>query len=260
MSQTLPLQVNKGTGQPVVLLHGLGTNYKSWTYVTRNLDYKRLHIFAFDLLGFGDAPKPDAKYTVKDHAEAVIKAMDKQGVKDAIVAGHSMGCLVALEVARQRPDLVKQLVLLGAPLYKVIPKKRWWKRLLHIEGVYFTIFNFLKDNPELTITAAKSADKFLPLVRGMEITEETWEPFRRSLTNTVMQTEPFKTACSIRTPTFMVYGLLDVFVSKGNLKKVARHNKRYMRLRTMLGPHEITPLQGKKIARLVASLAEGHKK
>src|SRR5690606_2936322 len=139
----------------------------------------------------------------------VIATLDKHRISNAFIAGHSMGCLVAIEIAKQRPDLAKQLILLGAPLYKTIPKPHRWKRLLRIEGMYFTIFNILKDNPDMTIKAAKSAHALLPLLHGMEVTEETWQPFRRSLSNTIMQTESFKTVSDLRVPALFVYGILD---------------------------------------------------
>ena len=112
----LPVKIDKGDGRPLVLLHGLGNNYKSWTYVLHEVDHRRFRVIAFDLLGFGDAPKPDVDYTLQDHATAVIATLDKHGIQKAFIAGHSMGCLVALEVAKQRPDLAARLILLGAPL------------------------------------------------------------------------------------------------------------------------------------------------
>ncbi len=249
---TLPVQVNKGHGEPVILLHGLGTNYKSWTYVLRALDYSRLHVIALDLLGFGDAPKPqEIDYTLAEHAKAVIATLDKLGIDDAVIAGHSMGCLVALEIARTRPDLAKRLILLGAPLYKTIPQHSRPKWFMNREGTYFKIFNLLKHNPEMTITAAKSADRLLPVLHGMEVTKETWPAFRASLTHTIMQTKSYETACHIQTPVLLVYGVLDFFVSKRNLRDVVRQNRTFVRMRTVLGPHEITPLQGKKIARII---------
>lgn len=235
-----------------MLLHGLGTNYKSWTFVLRRLDYKKSRVIALDLLGFGDAPKPrNCTYTVNDHAKAVIKTLDSLGVTNATLAGHSMGCVVAIEVAKLRPDLAHNLVLLGAPLYKTMPTPSWRSKLKLPENTYFAIFSFLKDNPELTITGAKAAEKTLPAVKGMEITKETWPAFKSSLNHTVMQCESYKDVLHLKTPTLLVCGLLDVFVIRKNLKNLARKNKRFVKFKTVLGPHEITPLQGKTIAKLL---------
>jgi len=252
MQTRLPVQINKGSGDPVVLIHGLGNNHKSWTYVLENFDYSKNKVIAVDLLGFGDAPKPtDVDYTAADHADAVIQTLDNLGIKDAVIAGHSMGCLVATEVARKRPDLVSRLVLLGSPIFKKLPGKfdkvKFWKR----EDLYSKLFKIISAEKDLTLAAANGVVQFLPLIKGMEVTEETWPAFKKSLRNTIIQTQTYKDLTKIETPTSLLYGVLDLFVIKKNLKSVARRNKKYVTYSTAIGPHEITPVNGKKIAELL---------
>lgn len=254
MSQLLPVKINKGSGEPLILLHGLGNNYKSWTYVLEEIDYTKNNVVAFDLLGFGDAPKStDIDYTPGDHADAVIESMDKIGVKNAIVAGHSMGCIVAAKVAEKRPDLVARLVLLGAPIFKHRPRKTdrlmFWRR----EDAYTSIFKVIAKNPDVTLPAANALDVVAPLLKGMEITEETWPSFQKSLRNTIMQTQTYKDLLTLKTPTLLIYGRLDFFVIKHNLKKVAKANSAYITFETLIGPHEITPIHGKSIVELIQS-------
>lgn len=252
MKTTLPVHVNKGTGNPIVLIHGLGNNYKSWTYVLENIDYTRNQVIAMDLLGFGDADKPtDCDYTTIDHANAVIATLDELGVKNALVSGHSMGCLVAAEVARQRPDITKNLVLLGDPLFKHLPRRydrfKFWQK----EDLYSKIFRIISTQKDMTLAAANGVVQFLPLIKGMEVTEETWPAFKKSLRNTIIQTQSYKDLVKLETPTLMLYGVLDLFVIKRNLKSAARHNKKFITLETALGPHEITPVHGKSLAKLL---------
>ncbi|UTX51400.1 alpha/beta hydrolase [Candidatus Saccharibacteria bacterium TM7i] len=256
MSHILPIQINKGNGPTVVLLHGLGNNYKSWTFVLRRFNYKKVHVVAFDLLGFGDAPKPKGHpYTPEEHAKAAIQTMDTLNLTNVILAGHSMGCIVAIEIAKQRPDLVQHLALFGAPLYEKLPTRSWLERFRFPENTYFTIFSFLKNNPDFTITSAKSASKTLPTVKGMEINEATWPAFKASLNNTIMQFGSYKDALRLRTPTLLVGGLLDFFIIRKNLQKIAHQNPKFVTFKSLLGTHEITPLQGRKIARLLQQLA-----
>lgn len=256
-NNALPVKVDHGDSEiALVLLHGLGNNHLSWTYVDKQLQESPYRVVIPDLLGFGDAPKPESKYTPKDHADAVITTIDKLGLKRVVLAGHSMGCIVAVEIAKQRPDLVKRLVLLGAPLYKKLPRGGWRSKLSRAENGYFTIFNYLKKNPDVTITAATGADIMLPALKGMEITDETWPAFRASLHNTIMQIETYKDIKTIRVPTLLIYGTLDVFVIKKHLKSLARANRRYVKYKKTLGPHEITPLEGKYIAKLLIEQLE----
>lgn len=248
---TLPVQLDKGTGQPLVLLHGLGTNYKSWQFVLEHIDYEKWRVIALDLIGFGDAPKPNnIDYTPRNHAEAVVATLDKLGIKAATFAGHSMGCLVCIDIASNWPDRVRSLVLLGAPLYKTAPKTgNWWHKLTKAEGLYFALFDVIKNNPDAVQTGGKLANELLPFVKGMEITDETWPAFKKSLENTVMQTNSFRQAVSLRVPTLFVTGLLDVFIIRKNINLVHRANRRHTTVTLTLGPHELTPRQGRKIAR-----------
>lgn len=257
----LPIQVDRGGGPAIVLLHGLGNNFRSWTYVLDHLDDSRNRIIAVDLLGFGDAPKPDVEYSADAHADAVIRVLEDLDVGPAIVAGHSMGCIVAAKVATERPELVERLVLLGAPTFTYIrsAKKRRGLRDLHLldllrrgaEDRYSAIFRLIAEKPDLTIGAAGALENWAPMVKGMEITDETWPAFKSSLQHTILQTQTYRDLRVIETPTVLLYGHLDVFVIKRNLKRIARRNRTHVEYRAAIGPHEITPIHGKSIAELL---------
>jgi pimeloyl-ACP methyl ester carboxylesterase len=251
---TLPVQVDEGTGPAIVLLHGLGNNFRSWTYVLEHVDRGANRVVAVDLLGFGDAEKPAIEYTPTAHAAAVIDTLDNLDLGPVVLAGHSMGCIVAATVARDRPDLVDRLVLLGAPTFARVGHRRF--SLRRLEDSYTLLFDAIGDSPDLTMAAAQALDTVAPLVKGMEITDATWPAFRSSLRHTIMQTGTFHDLVATDIPTLLVYGHLDLFVIKRNLKAIARRNKRAVSYRTMLGPHEITPIEGEVIARLLQDPAE----
>lgn len=254
MPYTLPVKIDKGTGTPLVLLHGLGNNYKSWSYVLEHLDYTKWRVIVLDLLGFGDAPKPDVQYTPNNHADAVIATLDKLGVEKAVFAGHSMGCIVVIEIAHGHPDRVEKLALFGAPLYKVKPRNTWWRKIMRAEGTYFSLFEVVQSNPDAMKAGGKIADELLPFVKGMEITDETWPAYKKSLEYTIMQYESYKKAVGLQTPTLFVNGLLDFFIIRKNIRDIRRANKRYVRIRRVLGPHELTPRQGKTAAKIIDRL------
>ncbi len=66
-----------------------------------------------------------------------------------------------------------------------------------------------------------------------------------------MQFDTFAKAKELCVSTLFVNGLLDVFIIRRNIKEVRRANRRYVRIRRALGPHELTPRQGRTIARIV---------
>lgn len=251
MNNTLPIQLDKGIGQPLVLLHGLGNNYKSWSYVLEHIDYTKWRVIALDLLGFGDAPKPNIKYTPRAHADAVMATLDKLGVKKATFAGHSMGCIVALELAAEWPERSSGLVLFGAPLYRVAPRAGWWRKLTRAEGLYFYVFEIVKNNPDAVQAGGKIADDLVPLVKGMEITEQTWPAYKSSLEYTIMQVETYKKALKLQTKALYVCGFFDMFIITKNIRNIRKGNRKYARVKRTLGPHELTPRQGKTCAEIL---------
>lgn len=254
MTHILPVKVDKGTGAPLVLLHGLGNNHRSWKFVMDHIDYSQWRVIVVDLLGFGDAPKPDVGYTPKDHADAVLATLDSLGIDTAVIAGHSMGCIVAIDIAHRYPERVSQLALFGAPLYKQKPRANWWRKLTRAEGLYFSLFEVVKKNPEAIQAGGQIADDLLPFVKGMEITDETWPAYKKSLENTIMQYESYKRATELTVPTLFINGLLDFFIIRRNIRLVRRANPRYVRIKRVLGPHELTPRQGRTAAGIIDRL------
>jgi pimeloyl-ACP methyl ester carboxylesterase len=87
--------------QRVVLLHGLASSHRVWDHVIPLLggDYETL---ALDLIG---------GRSIEAEATAVIERLDRP----VVLAGHSLGGLVATAVAEARSDLVGRLVLLNSP-------------------------------------------------------------------------------------------------------------------------------------------------
>jgi pimeloyl-ACP methyl ester carboxylesterase len=91
----------RGTGEPLVLLHGQGLSRRSWDPVVDLLaDY--FDVIAVDLPGHGESPRQPtgAGNTPSDLARAVAELLDQLAVSTAYVAGNSVGGWVALELAR----------------------------------------------------------------------------------------------------------------------------------------------------------------
>ncbi len=100
-------------GAPVlVLIHGAGMDGTVWQLQSRYLAARGVRVFAVDLPGHGGSEGP-ALASVEDMADWVIAFMDAAGIKQAAVAGHSMGALIAVELAARHPEKVKAVGLLG---------------------------------------------------------------------------------------------------------------------------------------------------
>jgi pimeloyl-ACP methyl ester carboxylesterase len=91
-----------GHGEPLVLLHGLGSSRRAWDPVVPALSDK-FGVIAVDLPGFGESPMLEAEATPAALAAAVGELLDELGIVAPHVAGNSLGGWVALELAAQRP-------------------------------------------------------------------------------------------------------------------------------------------------------------
>lgn len=105
-----------GTGEPVVMLHGLGATKLSLLPTVGALA-DRFRCIAPDLPGFGDSRKPiGAAYDPPFFAAAVVDLLDRLGIERAHLVGNSLGGRVALEVGMRHPERVLRLGLLAPSL------------------------------------------------------------------------------------------------------------------------------------------------
>lgn len=104
-----------GRGRPVILLHGWLGSWALWqetmTYLGRNF-----RTYALDFWGFGESGKKRDTYAVQDFVSLVDQFMDRLGIIQAPLVGHSMGGTVSLSVAIQYPERVSKVVVVGSPI------------------------------------------------------------------------------------------------------------------------------------------------
>jgi pimeloyl-ACP methyl ester carboxylesterase len=98
-----------GTGLPLLLLHGVGTSARQWSWVLPDLARNHL-VYAVDLPGYdGSFEPPD--YAPAFTASFISSFLDAVGVERAAVVGNSFGGLTALHLALSEPTRVSALVL-----------------------------------------------------------------------------------------------------------------------------------------------------
>lgn len=100
-------------GRPyLAFLHGAGCDHTVWVLFARFFSRNGFNVLAPDLPGHGrSGGKPLA--TVEEMAQWLVTLLDAAGVRDTLLAGHSLGSLVALETAARIPARVGALALLG---------------------------------------------------------------------------------------------------------------------------------------------------
>ncbi|AFZ23315.1 putative hydrolase or acyltransferase of alpha/beta superfamily [Cylindrospermum stagnale PCC 7417] len=172
-AQGYPVQIaygEKGTGKPLILLHGLG----SWSYNWRNSIEplsKFFRVICFDAKGYGFSEKPLSRREQSGHQvielERIIQALCDQ---PAVIVAESLGALVALALAEHNPQLIGRLVVINAPIFtKSLP--HWAMGLLAqapLELVH-------------TVDVLRLAYLFAPLVREIAAIERRKVLFEPSM-------------------------------------------------------------------------------
>lgn len=103
-----------GTGRPVVLVHGHATSHFTWRNQLTGLadDFR---VLAPDLLGFGKSEKPrDLAYTTDVWVDQIAAFLQTVAGGPVVLAGNSLGGLIAAYVADRHPELVEKLVLIAS--------------------------------------------------------------------------------------------------------------------------------------------------
>jgi len=99
-----------GTGEPLLLINGLGANLEMWQPLVRELSGAR-ELIAFDLPGTGRSSRPRWPLRMPQLARLVTELLDDLGHDQLDVLGYSLGGIVAQELAHRAPDRIRRLVL-----------------------------------------------------------------------------------------------------------------------------------------------------
>ncbi|HEX3608903.1 MAG TPA: alpha/beta hydrolase [Solirubrobacterales bacterium] len=102
------------TGSPIVLIHCFSCAINWWSRMMPMLE-RNHRVIAVDLLGHGGSEKPTSGYTIPNQADLVAQALARLGVRDAVVAGHSLGGSVAVGLAERSPQLVRKVMIIDTP-------------------------------------------------------------------------------------------------------------------------------------------------
>ncbi len=103
-----------GAGSPVLLLHGVGLRAESWFAQLGALESSYM-VLVPDLPGHGDsAPIDMADPTLAEFAVRVRRFIEQSVAEPVVVAGHSLGALIALELAARHPEICRGVAALSA--------------------------------------------------------------------------------------------------------------------------------------------------
>jgi pimeloyl-ACP methyl ester carboxylesterase len=102
-----------GSGEPLVLIHGIATDRRIWEFVVPELARSR-RVVTLDLPGFGQSAPAGEDFDLERVAGRIARGLAGRGLRGPVdLVGHSLGGGVAITLAAMRPRLVRRLILVA---------------------------------------------------------------------------------------------------------------------------------------------------
>ncbi len=137
-----------GSGEPLIILHGLFGTLDNWTSIARQLA-AHFTVYLIDQRNHGRSPHTDGDFNYHILAEDLHEFMEQHWLYGgAHLVGHSMGGKVAMQFALSYPDLVKKLVVID-----IAPKR--------YRGEHGLIFEALEGLPLHRLEGRQMAEAYL---------------------------------------------------------------------------------------------------
>lgn len=103
-----------GDGASVVLVHGWCCDHGFFAPQAEHLAKAGRRVISLDLRGHGESDAPEVAYTIGLFADDIAWCIDKLGLKRPVIVGHSMGGIVAFDLAARYPDMPGAIIMLDS--------------------------------------------------------------------------------------------------------------------------------------------------
>lgn len=208
----------------LLLLHGFGSSLQTWDVWSAKLE-QQYRVIRLDLPGFGlTGPSPRHDYSEQSDLATLTHFVNKLGLTNFSIIGHSMGGKMAWSLAAAQPDRVKSLVLMapdGFPEAKDIGTKPY--EVPAVLGlIKFCLPKFLvRKSIEPAFFNAQAlndalVDRYYDMLRAPGVRAAILE---RS--NQTIYTDPVPRLKKITAPTLLIWGEQDRMIPSSNAKSYA---------------------------------------
>jgi pimeloyl-ACP methyl ester carboxylesterase len=129
--QTYFERIGRSTGQPVLMVHGIGGGSSIFQYRLNapTISYSGYNVYALDLLGFGRSSRPAIRYTQDMHISQIASFIETKIGQPTILVANSLSAAYSIRLAAERPDLVKALVLISPTGYSELSRAQDQSRI-----------------------------------------------------------------------------------------------------------------------------------
>lgn len=201
--------IDRGTGVPVVLVPGIQGR---WEWMTPTVDAlaARCRVLAFSLC---DEPTSSFAYDpargFDNYVAQLDQALDRAGVRQAVIVGVSYGGLIAAEFAARRPERVSRLVLASAlpPDWTPDRRARFYLRAPRLLSPLFVVGSPARILPEIRSAIPERGERRRFLVaHGGRVMRAFLSPARMARRVQWLETHDFATPDAIRAHTLLITG------------------------------------------------------
>jgi pimeloyl-ACP methyl ester carboxylesterase len=189
----------------LILLHGIMGNSKCWKPQAEHFKETR-RVILFDLRGHGQSDKPRGKYSIRQFSEDLFAFMRSLEIERAIVAGHSMGGMVALRFTIDHQEMVDKLILLDTsakPSFSFGRRLLLWVSIIAISISYETFVKLF-----ITRSLSKSySESFLK--EALKTVLKTPKHVAKSCFSVIKDFDVTSELTDIQVPTLIIHGSED---------------------------------------------------
>ena len=232
--------IKRKQGAPlVVFLHGIGNSGAVWSKEIKNLP-KNVQYVTLDLLGFGSSRKPNyVDYDLKTHARAVVGTLRSLhfNTNKVILVGHSLGSLIAVDVAKRYPQKINNLILCSPPFYVESSDSR----LPSSDDILKNIYEFARDNPNDFMEVANRAKKYHIVTKDFVLNKNNIKAYMDTLKHSIINQSSLRDAINLpqSIKINVIRGFLDPLVLQKNIK-ILKRLRPSTKVATVMSSHDIT--------------------
>jgi haloalkane dehalogenase len=163
--------IEKGSGDPILLLHGMPTSSYIWRNIIPHLATLGRCI-APDLIGMGQSDKPNIQYSIFDHIRYINTFIESLGLKNITLIMHGWGSIIGLNYAMNHEKNCKGLVLYEAYLRT-------------LDGEYLSLpyqeqlYELQENHFDIVANGAHFVDQVLPQLVLRALTQDEMNRYRK---------------------------------------------------------------------------------
>lgn len=208
------------SAQTVVLLHGFGSSLQTWDQWSSVID-QNFRVVRLDLAGFGlTGESPDHDYSDEADVERLSNFLNRIGVINPIIVGHSMGGRIAWNFASTYPQRVKKLILLapdGFPGQGQILGERPYDAGAIANLIKYFMPKFLVKKSlepaffDSSLISDELLDRYYDLLRAPTVRSAILERMKQTINS-----DPVPRLKAITSPTLLLWGEGDKMIPSSN--------------------------------------------